>query len=157
MSFCFNIWWGLTLLKLLFARFAPASCYNIHSYYFFHLIVTVFWRMTLRRDMLCDTIFRVDEGATIKYSSSFRKVRGYQTTRRRIPRNTNLHAGSSLADFSALMMEARDSSETSVHTTTRRHIPENGTLHSHRCEILKSDIFYFSFNRVSNVYMTSVE
>jgi hypothetical protein len=35
------------------------------------------------------------------------------------------HAGSSLADFSTLKMEARRSSETSVHTrSTRRHIPE---------------------------------
>jgi hypothetical protein len=49
------------------------------------------------------------------------------------------HAGSSLADFSTLKMEAISSSETSVHTrTTRRHIPENGILHSHRRENLKS-------------------
>jgi hypothetical protein len=47
--------------------------------------------------------------------------------------------GSSLADFSTLKMEARLSSETSVHTrSTRRHIPEDGILHSHRCENLKS-------------------
>jgi hypothetical protein len=42
------------------------------------------------------------------------------------------HAGSSLADFSTLRMEAIRSSETSVHFTrsTRRHIPEDGILHS---------------------------
>jgi hypothetical protein len=41
------------------------------------------------------------------------------------------HAGSSLADFSTLKMEAIRSSETSVHTrSTRRHIPEDGILHS---------------------------
>jgi hypothetical protein len=40
------------------------------------------------------------------------------------------HAGSLLADFSTLKMEAIRSSETSIHTrTTRRHIPENGILH----------------------------
>jgi hypothetical protein len=40
------------------------------------------------------------------------------------------HAGSSLADFSTLKMEAIRSSETSVHTrSTRRHIPEDGILH----------------------------
>jgi hypothetical protein len=50
------------------------------------------------------------------------------------------HAGSSLADFSTLKMEAIRSSETSVHFTgsTRRHIPEDGILHSNRCENLKS-------------------
>jgi hypothetical protein len=38
-------------------------------------------------------------------------------------------AGSSLADFSALKMEATRSSETAVHTrTTRSHISENGIL-----------------------------
>jgi hypothetical protein len=43
------------------------------------------------------------------------------------------HAGSSLADFSTLKMEAIRSSETSVHRrSTRRHIPEDGILHSHR-------------------------
>jgi hypothetical protein len=40
-----------------------------------------------------------------------------------------LNAGSSLADFSPLKMEAIRSSETSVHTrSTRRHIPEDGIL-----------------------------
>jgi hypothetical protein len=49
------------------------------------------------------------------------------------------HAGSSLADFYTLKMEAIRSSETSVHTrSTRRHIPEDGILHSHRRENLKS-------------------
>jgi hypothetical protein len=39
------------------------------------------------------------------------------------------HAGSSLADFSTLKMEAIRSSETSVHTrSTRRHIPEDDIL-----------------------------
>jgi hypothetical protein len=51
------------------------------------------------------------------------------------------HAGSSLADFSTLKMEAIRSSETSVHTrSTRRHIPEDGILHSHNRENLKSYI-----------------
>jgi hypothetical protein len=49
------------------------------------------------------------------------------------------NAGSLLADFSTLKMEAIRSAETSVHTrSTRRHIPEDGILHSHRCENLKS-------------------
>jgi hypothetical protein len=40
------------------------------------------------------------------------------------------HAGSSLADFSTLKMEAIRSSETSVHTrSTRRHIPEDDIFH----------------------------
>jgi hypothetical protein len=49
------------------------------------------------------------------------------------------HAGSSLADFSTMKMEAIRSSETSVHFTgsTRRHIPEDGILHNfHHCHIL---------------------
>jgi hypothetical protein len=52
------------------------------------------------------------------------------------------HAGSSLADFSTLKMEATRSSETSVQSTrsTPRHIPEDGILHSHRRENLKSYI-----------------
>jgi hypothetical protein len=41
----------------------------------------------------------------------------------------NFHAGSSLADFSTLKMEAIRSSERSVHTrSTRHHIPEDGIL-----------------------------
>jgi hypothetical protein len=49
------------------------------------------------------------------------------------------HAGSSLANFSTLKMEAICSSETSVHTiSSRRHIPEDGVIHSHRRENLKS-------------------
>jgi hypothetical protein len=50
------------------------------------------------------------------------------------------HAGSSLADFSTLKMEAIRSSETSVQSTrsTRRHISEDGILHSHRRENFKS-------------------
>jgi hypothetical protein len=52
------------------------------------------------------------------------------------------HAGTSLADISALKMEAIRSSETSVHTRfTQRHIPEDRILHSHRRENLKSYIF----------------
>jgi hypothetical protein len=54
--------------------------------------------------------------------------------------------GSSLADISALKMEAIRSSETSVLTrTTRRHIPENDILHSHCRDNLKSyiDIYVF--------------
>jgi hypothetical protein len=49
-------------------------------------------------------------------------------------------AGSSLADFSTLKMEAIQSSETSVQSTTstRHHTPEDGILHSHRRENLKS-------------------
>jgi hypothetical protein len=53
------------------------------------------------------------------------------------------HAGSSLADFSTLKMEAIRSSETSAHTgTIRRHIPENGILYSHLPESLKSCKFW---------------
>jgi hypothetical protein len=49
-----------------------------------------------------------------------------------------VHAGSSLADFSTLKMDAIHSSETSVHTKfTRPHTPEDGIIHSHRSENLK--------------------
>jgi hypothetical protein len=48
------------------------------------------------------------------------------------------HAGSTLADFSTLKMEAIRSSETSLHTRyTLRHIPEDGILHNHRRGNLK--------------------
>jgi hypothetical protein len=50
-------------------------------------------------------------------------------------------AGSPLADFSTLKMEAIRSSETSVNRgSTQRHTPEDDILHSHRCENLKSYI-----------------
>jgi hypothetical protein len=53
-----------------------------------------------------------------------------------------IHAGSSLLDFSTLKMEAIRSSETSFHIrSTQRHIPEDGILHSHRNENLKSYLF----------------
>jgi hypothetical protein len=64
------------------------------------------------------------------------------------------HAGSSLADFCTLKMEAIRSSETSVDTrSTRRHIPENGILHSHRRENLKS---YIKWNWARFFSSTSV-
>jgi hypothetical protein len=48
-------------------------------------------------------------------------------------------AGSPLADFSTLKMEAMCSFETSVNVgSTPRHIPEDDILYSHRCENLKS-------------------
>jgi hypothetical protein len=62
------------------------------------------------------------------------------------------HAGSSLADFSTLKMEAICSSETSVHTrSTRLHIPADGVLHSYRRENLKSynDHLVFDFRSQS--------
>jgi hypothetical protein len=50
-------------------------------------------------------------------------------------------AGSPLADFSTLKMEAIVSSETSVNPgSTQRHAPEDNILHSHRCGNLKSYI-----------------
>jgi hypothetical protein len=56
-------------------------------------------------------------------------------------------AGSSLADFSTLKVEAIHSSETSVHARSSwRHIPEDGILHSHRCENLKSYMAYISYH-----------
>jgi hypothetical protein len=48
------------------------------------------------------------------------------------------HAGSPLADFSTLKMEAIRSSETSHTRSTRRHIPEDSILQSHPRENLKS-------------------
>jgi hypothetical protein len=56
-------------------------------------------------------------------------------------------AGSSLADFSTLKMEAIRSSETSVHTiSTRRYIPEDGIRHSHRRENIKTTISPFKLS-----------
>jgi hypothetical protein len=53
------------------------------------------------------------------------------------------YAGSSLADFSTLKMEAIRSSETSVQFTrsTQRHIPEDSIVHSYRRENLRSYTF----------------
>jgi hypothetical protein len=49
------------------------------------------------------------------------------------------HAGSPLADFSTLKMEAIRSFETSVNArSTQCHIPQDDSLHSHRSENLKS-------------------
>jgi hypothetical protein len=53
------------------------------------------------------------------------------------------HAGSSLADFSTLKMEAIRSSETSVHTrSTQSHIPEDG--------ILQFNTTFIKFKKVCN-------
>jgi hypothetical protein len=57
------------------------------------------------------------------------------------------HAGSPIADFSTLKMEAIRSSETSGDTrSTQRHIPEDDILHSHRCESLKSYKIIFALH-----------
>jgi hypothetical protein len=66
-------------------------------------------------------------------------------------------AGSSLADFSTLKMEAIRSSETLIHTrSTRRHIQQNDILHSQRRENLRSykiltglNIIGINFNQLS--------
>jgi hypothetical protein len=64
------------------------------------------------------------------------------------------HAGSSLADFSTLKMEAIRSSETSVHTRyTLRYITENDILHSHRCENLKFYTIHASFTVPKQVFV----
>jgi hypothetical protein len=56
-----------------------------------------------------------------------------------------VYAGSSLANFSTLKMEAICSSETSVYIISiRRHIPEDGILHNHSRENLKSYTDYES-------------
>jgi hypothetical protein len=56
------------------------------------------------------------------------------------------HAGSSLADFSTLKIEAIHSSETSVHIrSTQRHIPEDDILHSNLCETLRSYVSKINF------------
>jgi hypothetical protein len=66
------------------------------------------------------------------------------------------HAGSSLADFPTLKIEALRSFETSVHFTasTQHHIPENGILQSYRCENLKSykDNNRNNYNKNANNY-----
>jgi hypothetical protein len=69
------------------------------------------------------------------------------------------HAGSSIADFSTLKMEAIRSSETPVHFTgsTRRHIPEFGILHSQSCENLKSYIIpVFLFRKSINLKLVKI-
>jgi hypothetical protein len=57
------------------------------------------------------------------------------------------HAGSSLADFSTVKMEAIHSSETSVQSTrsTWRHIPEDGILQSISvCSFLTSEYYHMA-------------
>jgi hypothetical protein len=71
-------------------------------------------------------------------------------------------AGSSLADFSTLKMEAICSTETLAHTrSTRRHISEDGILHSNRRENLRSYIMFKTFSGCliyrTNVLISNVE
>jgi hypothetical protein len=57
------------------------------------------------------------------------------------------HAGSSLADFSTLNIEAIRSPETSVQTrSTRRHIPEDGILQKSKMigQLFLKEPFYYS-------------
>jgi hypothetical protein len=63
------------------------------------------------------------------------------------------YAGSSLADFSALKIEAMGYSITTVNTrSTRRHIPEDGILLGHRRENIKSYTLKFVF-----IFLQAVE
>jgi hypothetical protein len=58
-----------------------------------------------------------------------------------------VHAGSSLADFSTLKMEAISFSETSIHTkSTRRHIPEDGILNSYSCIGTRTEVSAAKFS-----------
>jgi hypothetical protein len=62
------------------------------------------------------------------------------------------HAGSLLADSSALKLEAIISSETSVHTrSTRRHIPEDGIFLFLVNFVLYSFALDFSYHLYSTV------
>jgi hypothetical protein len=55
-------------------------------------------------------------------------------------------AGSLLADFSTLKMEAIHSSETSVHTrSTQPHIPEDGILQGILCLLSLLYIYFFFY------------
>jgi hypothetical protein len=95
----------------------------------------VFWDVAL-----CRSCVNRRFGGTYRHLQG-RKVRELGTSVRRLSLQPPAHAGSSLADFSTLNMEAIRSSETSGHTrSTQRHIPEDSILHSPRCENLKSYI-----------------
>jgi hypothetical protein len=68
-------------------------------------------------------------GGTYRLHIQGRKIHERGTSVSRCRLQPPAHAGSSLADFCILKMEAIRSSETSVHTRyTWRHIPEDGIL-----------------------------
>jgi hypothetical protein len=78
-------------------------------------------------------------GGTYRLHLQGSKIRERRTGVTELILQAPAHAGSSLADFCTLKMEAIRSSETSVYTrSTRRHIQQNGILHSHHRENLKS-------------------
>jgi hypothetical protein len=88
---------------------------------------------------------------------TFRRIVSPPSSGQKNPRAKNqlvlqlpAHAGSSLADFSTLKMEAIRSSEPSVQSTTstRPHTSEDGILHSHRRENLKSYIIVYKLTRI---------
>jgi hypothetical protein len=84
----------------------------------------------------CRSCVNLHFGGTYRLHLQDRKIRKRGTSVSRL--QPPAHAGSSLADFSILKMEAIYF-EMSVHTrSTRRDIPEDGTLHIHRRENLKS-------------------
>jgi hypothetical protein len=98
------------------------------------------------------SIFRVEKSASEgpAWSCGCRlsqqsKTPSYMRTGSPCSLQSPAHAGSSLANFSTLNMEAIRSSETSVHTrSTQHHIPEEGILYSHFCENLRSYIYHLS-------------
>jgi hypothetical protein len=83
----------------------------------------VFWNVAL-----CKSCANIRFGGTYRLHLQGRKLREQGANVSRWLQ----HAGSSLADFSTLKMEAIRFSETLVHTKfTWRHIPEDSILHSH--------------------------
>jgi hypothetical protein len=87
----------------------------------------VFWDVA----PLCEPRF----GGTYCLHLQGRKIRERETSVSRWLQQPHVHAGSALADFYNLKVEAICSSETWF--TQWRHIPEDGILHSHRRENLK--------------------
>jgi hypothetical protein len=82
----------------------------------------VFWDITPCSPLKFNRRF----GGTYRLHFQGRKIRERRTS---VGRWLQSAAGSSLADFSTLKMEAIRFSETSVHTrSTRRHIRENDIL-----------------------------
>jgi hypothetical protein len=141
------------------------SCVRFEVFTALTMKNAVFWDVALCRSSGLNRRF----GGTYRLHLHGRKIRerGTRVSRWLQTKQSPAHAGSSLADFSTLKMEAIPSSETSVQSTrsTRRHNPEDGILHYFLCldfflnavnKSISDNLFRNSYGNISKICIHNI-
>jgi hypothetical protein len=127
----------------------PIDCHfaiTVIMVIFISIIIIITYIHTIISHITCVVAYSQRKHAMYMKNAVFWDVAPCRCCVNRLSLQPPAHAGSSLADFSTLKMEAIRSSETPVHTRSIRcHIPEDGILHSHCRENFESYTRYTNY------------